>query len=123
MNKPLVMFFFATCLSNSASAGSSATPEAVGRGIRDVVVFAITPNADGKLIACYFDSAVDVKTGANAPDFTPSEAFVHEACNSLAHGNWKVTLDDSKSIKPVYDYCYWSDAAPDKPVCSVRLSR
>ncbi|MEO8670559.1 MAG: hypothetical protein ABI411_04530, partial [Tahibacter sp.] len=62
-------------------------------------------------------------TRSPAKEFQPSDAFIAEACDTLSRGTWRVLNAESGEIKPVYDFCFWSEVAPDKPVCPERLAK
>ena len=91
--------------------------------LTEVVIFAIHPNSKGALVTCSFDSAVNIITKSESKNFHLSRAFVKEACNALSHGKWKVSPSREHHVKIVYDFCFWSKAIPNKPICSARLEQ
>jgi hypothetical protein len=93
------------------------------KGIRKSVVFSIVPDKQGHLAQCAYSKASDLATRAVDASFQPSAAYVAEACDTLKRGTWRVDSDGAGTINPVYDFCFWSEAAPDKPICRVQLSK
>lgn len=114
---------FASILFSSITFGAdlSARPSAsvVKKNISLVVVFSITPDDSGRVSACAFADAADLKN--NDVDFKPSGTFVSAACNLFRKSKWAVNREGVGRIENDYYFCYYSTSAPDDPVCDIRF--
>ena len=91
----------------------------VEKNISLVVVFSITPDDSGRVSACAFADAADLKN--HDVDFKPSDTFVHAACNLFRKSKWDVKREGLRRIENDYYFCYYSTSAPDDPVCDIRF--
>jgi hypothetical protein len=69
---------------------ASVDDEAFRRNVEYAVTFAVTPDADGRLIKCTFDSADTIDPARSSMDFRASDAFVAKACAQFADRRWTV---------------------------------
>jgi len=100
----------------------SPTEQEVMAAIEKWVFFEILPAEDGSVRECRFSRSVDATTQEPDPEFRPSQNFISEACRKLSKSSsWEVSRADDGSISKVNDYCMWSKAIPDSPICRAEL--
>jgi len=102
-----------------SSGETTQTPDDVKSSITSIVLFAITPSGEGKVVRCALDGVSDID--GNEQTFKPSATFIAEACKLFANGNWTVHRGSANAILPDYYFCYYSRSIPDHPICDVKF--
>ena len=115
------IFLFCTLVLGCASTQAPSTSE-VEKGIKFSVVYEITPNELGELVDISVARVTDLKTKEIVQKRFSSQ-FLQQSKSILSNGKWKVTRDDNGLINKVYMFCFYSEAAPDSPVCDAQYTR
>jgi len=102
-------------LSFWACAPDRPASSAIAKKMKYTVVIGITPDEHGRVARCVFAQSSDLATAARV-DFTPSDAYVAEACARFRGQHWSVRRDEAGVIKEVYTPCLYSEAIPEHPV-------
>ena len=97
--------------------GCATAPQPVRQDRTDhTVVFALYPDAAGKLQRLAVSRVLDKRSGRTIIEL-PSALFVDRARDTLAERTWTVTFDRGE-IQPVYVQCVSPAVSPDTPSCS-----
>lgn len=116
----LIAIIFALFLVGACSSKKEITASDVQNQIKYSVVFAITPDSEGKLTDISVAGVRNLRTQEKIEmEFTPE--FMESAKRKLSRGLWSVNRDESGKIKDMYMFCYYSEAVPNNPICDAKF--